>query len=252
MKRLKKNLYRRSVASFFHTVSSNSPTAWRPVKPRKYPVIYKTYTASHSIKLSKTSISSIPLERCLFERKSTRKFSGNALKIDNISSVLRLSSGIKNDSHGFLRRQYPSAGALYTLEIYVIGIHSNLELLNKAVTHYNVKKHSLEIIKETSIPTIITCFLPVNHTIVEGSGCMIIITACFDRIFQKYTERGYRYALIESGHLAQNIYLICAALNIGCCSIGGYYDEKINDLLEIGDNEKTLYIAALGQNENTI
>ena len=45
----------------------------------------------------------------------------------------------------------------------------------------------------------------------------------------------------------QNIYLTATYFNLGITSIGGFYDNEINELLGIdGINESTLYIASIG------
>ena len=63
----------------------------------------------------------------------------------------------------------------------------------------------------------------------------------------KYGDRGYRHVLAEAGHLAQNLYLISSALGLSCCAMGGYYDEEINNLLDIdGVGESIVYILAIG------
>ena len=63
----------------------------------------------------------------------------------------------------------------------------------------------------------------------------------------KYEERGYRFILMECGHIAQNLYLISEAMKLKCCSIGGFVDEKFNNLLDLqGQSEKTMYLVAIG------
>ena len=76
----------------------------------------------------------------------------------------------------------------------------------------------------------------------------MIITGTFVKAVTKYGERGYRYVLLDAGHIGQNIYLIATALNLGVVGVCGFYDDKVNSLLSIdGLNESTLYIMLLGQ-----
>lgn len=54
--------------------------------------------------------------------------------------------------------------------------------------------------------------------------------------------------MFEAGHLAQNICLLAGELNLGCCPIGGFLDEKVDRLLDIDkQKERSLYILALGK-----
>jgi SagB-type dehydrogenase family enzyme len=57
--------------------------------------------------------------------------------------------------------------------------------------------------------------------------------------------------LFEAGHVMQNAYLICTAMDLGICSVGGFLDDKINDLLNIdGINESALYLGVIGNIKN--
>lgn len=49
--------------------------------------------------------------------------------------------------------------------------------------------------------------------------------AAWDRLVAKYGDRGYRYALLEAGHMAQNILLTCTALRRAAVPIGGFLDD---------------------------
>ena len=69
----------------------------------------------------------------------------------------------------------------------------------------------------------------------------------FDRTEMKYRARGYRHIFTEYGHLAQNMYLICAALGLGICSIGGFIDDGLNKILDIdGRIESVIGVIAIG------
>ena len=52
---------------------------------------------------------------------------------------------------------------------------------------------------------------------------LIFITALFERSTFKYQDRGYRYTLLEAGHVAQNLNLVANALGYGAVNIGGFF-----------------------------
>ena len=63
------------------------------------------------------------------------------------------------------------------------------------------------------------------------------------------SERGYRYALLEAGHIAQNFILVAEALGLSTCPYGGSYDKAIEELLHIdGTTESVVYTLLLGKN----
>ncbi|MGI8420822.1 MAG: nitroreductase family protein [Gaiellaceae bacterium] len=60
--------------------------------------------------------------------------------------------------------------------------------------------------------------------------------------------RGYRFALLEAGHLAQNLLLTGTALELACIPLGGFFDRRMDDLLDLdGVNESMLYAVAVGR-----
>lgn len=83
---------------------------------------------------------------------------------------------------------------------------------------------------------------------VKKSSAVLIISAIYKRTEIKYGSRGFRYVLLEAGHVGQNIYLIASALKLKCCVIGGYLDKEINALLDLDpDQEIVLYLIALAK-----
>jgi SagB-type dehydrogenase family enzyme len=64
----------------------------------------------------------------------------------------------------------------------------------------------------------------------------------------KYGLRGYRFTLLEAGHLVQNVLLSCTALGLAAVPIGGFYDRPVDELLGVdGVNESVVYAVSLGR-----
>ena len=75
----------------------------------------------------------------------------------------------------------------------------------------------------------------------------MLISAVFNRTVIKYRDRGYRLILIEAGHLGQNISVVSAALGIKSCALGGFIDDKCNEILDLEkEKESVIYIFACG------
>jgi SagB-type dehydrogenase family enzyme len=71
---------------------------------------------------------------------------------------------------------------------------------------------------------------------------------CRSSIPSKYGLRGYRFALLEAGHVGQNLVLAATGLGLGAVPLGGYYDRPTDELLGLdGVNESTLYLVAVGR-----
>ena len=77
---------------------------------------------------------------------------------------------------------------------------------------------------------------------------MIIFTTIFQRIFWKYQERSYQYALLEAGHLGQNVYLVGTSLGLGVCAVGAFQEESLNAMIGADRHEETaVYMLAVGK-----
>jgi SagB-type dehydrogenase family enzyme len=73
------------------------------------------------------------------------------------------------------------------------------------------------------------------------------MTAMFWRSRFKYGLRGYRFALIEAGHVMQNAVLAAAALGIAARPLGGYYDRLLDALVGADSlDEASVYALLLG------
>jgi SagB-type dehydrogenase family enzyme len=82
----------------------------------------------------------------------------------------------------------------------------------------------------------------------RGASFVVVIAGIIGRTQRKYGERGYRYVLMEAGHLAQNLLLAATALGYAAFTTGGFFDENLNALLRLdGVEETVLYCAFVGQ-----
>jgi nitroreductase len=53
--------------------------------------------------------------------------------------------------------------------------------------------------------------------------------------------------LLDVGHISQSLYLATEAIGAGCCAIGGYYQDKADELVDVdGEDEYTVLCASVG------
>jgi len=135
----------------------------------------------------------------------------------------------------------PSAGGLYPIELFIII--KNVSHVKKGVYHYNREKISLNFINEFS--DIHELNVP-NNNFTRNVACMIFLVCNIDNLMGKYGARAYRYCLIECGHVGQNISIVSNNLGIKSCAIGGFYDSKVRNHLNLSDNFYPLYSYVLG------
>jgi SagB-type dehydrogenase family enzyme len=182
-----------------------------------------------------------PLWEAITDRRSCRLYAGTEIALQQLSDLVFLTNGTQD---GGRRRCLPSAGGLYPLELYVAA--TRVEGLAPGLYHYDPRAHALmRILTGDYLKAIAEAvFIP---EALEGAAAVVILTAMFGRSKIKYGERAYRFALLEAGHAMQNLCLAATALGLGSCPVGGFIDDRLNDLLNIdGVEEATLYAAILG------
>lgn len=207
---------------------------------------FKTYPRFKAFKLQQSSNVSF-LSNIINKRVSMRKFTGKAISYEIFCSLLFNSGGINRSRTNIdnSKRTYPSAGARYSLELYSIVM--NVKGLQKGLYHYNVKENILESILEENLwNTVYESFG--REIFLENAAVIFIISGVLKRTSIKYRDRGYRYMLIESGHLAQNLCLLATEFELGVCTLGGFIDDKLIKLLDLSlQNEYPIYSIAIGQ-----
>jgi SagB-type dehydrogenase family enzyme len=213
----------------------------------KKPNTHKTYpNAIKKISLPKPQFDeSIKFWDVIKNRRSTRKFKKDNLPLEDLSLLLFGMSGLTRIFPEFAFRTTPSAGGLFPIEIYPIVF--NTEGINPGVYHYDIREHSLELLKlgDFSMETTAGCL---DQMMVANSNVTFILTAIIDRSKWKYLQRCYRYIYLDAGHIGQNMYLGAEALGLGACTIGAIYDDELNQLLGIdGINETSLYVGVVGK-----
>lgn len=217
------------------------PVEWRQI-------YFKAYPRLPQIELGKPRKTSLRrnLSSILLYRSSKRDFIFSKISKGEISALLFFSAGITKRLKDWnnTSRFYPSAGARYPSEVYLIVFSS--DDFAKGLYHYNVKNHTLELLLKDDLRKYV--FKVIKQKWVKRASALLIITSAISRSEVKYNSRAYRFCLIEAGHLGQNIYLVSTALNLKCCAIGGFIDKKINSLLDLNDNsEFTSYLLVIGK-----
>lgn len=188
----------------------------------------------------------LPLLRA---RRSCRKFADRPLSLSLAARILGgayaplrqsvLPGGLEIDSRGV-----PSAGGLFPLELYPV-IH-NTPGVEEGLYHYNPVAHQLEPLRmATRVGDLSRSLLA--QRFLEGANLVVFIAAVFDRTLRKYGPRGYRYILLEAGHVGQSICLLAQEAGLASLCVGGYLDSHLNAALELeATEESVLYCIGVG------
>jgi SagB-type dehydrogenase family enzyme len=211
------------------------------------PETYKSYpNAIKTVKLPDPEFDGhIKFWEVVLNRKSVRRFKNEPLTQSQLSLLLFGMTGLTRIFPQFAFRTVPSAGGLYPIEVY--PVINNIENIASGIYHYNIAKHTLELVKEGDFRSEIAqgCL---DQQIAYNAAVNFVWTAIIERSKWKYLQRCYRYIYMDAGHIGQNFYLIAEALGLGACTIGAIFDDEINNLLGIdGIVETVLYVGVIGK-----
>lgn len=218
---------------------SRWPDEWRTT-------YYKEYKRFPHIKLLEPM--AIQFDATTFTtRRSQRDFSKDKqLTQEIISTFLYYSCGERSQQPDVrTSRTYPSGGARFPIEIYPVILRQQ-DGIDSGLYHYSFKNHALEAVWQRTFSNedIDALF---TYPWTKKASMVIVMTSVFWRSQNKYGERGYRYILIESGHIGQNMYLVGNALNLKVCALGGTRDGEIEKLIDIDSStESVTYAVAIG------
>jgi SagB-type dehydrogenase family enzyme len=189
-----------------------------------------------------------PLGGVLRTRHSTRTFTHRPIALGALATLLDSAYGVTHDLEDdgvvYRLRTAPSAGGLFPLDVYacalaVLGIECG-------VHHYDPLRHVLARLPFGADRDTVGSAL-VQTEVVDAAACVLLLVATFSRSRIKYGARGYRFTLLEAGHVAQNILLAAEALGIAAVPIGGFFDRRLSALVGAdGVDEAVVYAVAVG------
>jgi SagB-type dehydrogenase family enzyme len=193
--------------------------------------------------------SGLTLTQVIRARRSERGFDPGELTLPELATVLHAAYGVtcraSSDDPQPLRA-VPSGGALYPLEVY--AVLARVEQAEPGLYHLDPLRHALEVLSLGAPPLAVLQEAAIYPEIVEGCAATLLVTGMFWRSRFKYGLRGYRFTLLEAGHLVQNVLLMCTALGLAAVPIGGFYDRPVDELLGVdGVNESVVYAVCIGR-----
>ena len=87
-----------------------------------------------------------------------------------------------------------------------------------------------------------------DQSMLVNCAVAFIWVATSYRMTWRYGERGFRYMLLDAGHVCQNLYLSAENIACGVCAIAAYHDDEFNDLLDLKPDEQfVIYLATVGK-----
>ena len=170
------------------------------------------------------------LEKTIKSRRTIRSFIPTPLTLEQFAQLFWAAQGI-TDERGY-KRAAPSAGGLYPMDVYsVVGVNC-VEGIKEGIWHYQPRDHSVSLVSEGDLRREVAR-ASLSQMWMADAPVSFVITSEYARITSKYGNRGVRYAMIEAGHVGQNIFLQSAALGLGAGIVGAFSDEDVIRVLKI-------------------
>lgn len=200
---------------------------------------HKEYPRMPRIQLPKPEPLVMPLHEALHTRTSfSVSATERSLSLTELGTLLGNALGMKDET----LRHYPSGGALYPIETYILG--NVAEGYPSGVFHYHPKAHALEFLWKT--PTSFAMSNILRSPDIALAPQLIVFTSVWNRSGAKYGDHAYSHGLLEAGHMAENVLLVATALGMSTRPIAGYDDKVLAKLLDLDERiEQSVYAIAL-------
>ncbi len=181
------------------------------------------------------------------QRRSIRKFTSEAVTLNELSWLLWATQGIEKVFRGGIAslRTVPSGGARHPFETYLFI--NNVEDLEPGLYRYLPVEHSLVFLGEQIPPEKVSegCL---GQTFCGDCAVCFAWSAIPYRTEWRYGPASHKVIAIDAGHMCQNLYLACTACGLGTCAIGAYDQKQMDNLLGLdGEDEFTIYLAPVGR-----
>jgi SagB-type dehydrogenase family enzyme len=214
------------------------------------PLPFKPYPEAERVKLPAPVFEPmLPLAEVVARYLAETPFAAVSLSLEELGRLLHLTNGVTGQLQAgrqtVLLRAAPSAGALYAGEIYVVA--ERVQGLAKGLYYYDVANHALARLRPGSVLGEVARALERPEG-VENAAAVVLLSNVFGRYTWRYANRGYRYALIDTGHIGENLRLAAVSAGLAENAWLRFHDDLLNSILRIdGRTEAVCAVHAVGR-----
>lgn len=193
-------------------------------------------------------VAPIDLVSAIARRASRRRFLDDPLAIEELAFLLWATQGVRALKHeAAVLRTVPSAGCRHPLETYLAV--QRVTGLETGIYRYLPLDHAL--VQEQQAGSDLSARLTAatqGQRFVGEAAVVFIWSAIPIRTEWRYAEASYKVIAVDAGHVCQNLYLACEAIDAGTCAIGAYRQDLMDRLIGVdGYEEFVVYAAPVGK-----
>lgn len=179
------------------------------------------------------------LAAVLDDRHSTRRFMSDPVSGGDLAALLWADYGVQSDGG----RTVPSAGAIYPLAVFFLvgavdGLEQGIYSYDPATSRVSLLKsgdHRQELQKAS-----------LDQASVGGAPLVVVVAGQPGKMRERYGNRAERYAIMESGHVAQNHGLAAAALGLGAVTVAAFDNDDVRGILGLPSSFDVYYVLPTG------
>jgi len=172
------------------------------------------------------------LIKALQLRKSTKSYVTKEISIEDLATIMWAANGVNRPDEG--KRTAPSAYGRHYMNLYAVA--------NNGIYRYDSDKHELIFVSDENVKKQIA-----KQDYVGEASHIIVMTAELSK-FHPMTKEEIRIpaAWATSGCIAQNIYLVTNAMNMGTAYVVSMKPEVIKGKLKLKEDEVPICIMPIG------
>lgn len=187
------------------------------------------------------------LATAITARQSHRRFTSDSLTLGELAFLLWSTQGVRTVLHeAAVLRTVPSAGCRHPFETYLAvlrvegletGIYRYLPLDNALIFVHQIEDLPKHLIAATH-----------RQSFAGQAAVTFLWSVIPERTEWRYGDASYKVIALDAGHVCQNLYLACEAINAGTCAIAAYDQSVADALIGLdGVDEFVIYIAPVGK-----
>ncbi len=191
----------------------------------------------------------IDLRTAIEQRRTVREYSSQPLALEELAFLFWCTQGLKQiTKRPVTKRTVPSAGSRHAFETYLLC--NRVQGLAPGLYRYAAIDHALQEVDMGPEVNEKLTQASSGQDQVRTSAVTFVWAAVVERMYWRYSDRGYRYLHLDAGHVCQNLYLAAEAIGCGVCAIAAYNDDEVNAVLGIdGEEIFAIYMASLGKKQ---
>lgn len=179
------------------------------------------------------------------KRYSCRGFNERPIEKTKVFTLCRAAYNIHS-------KPVASAGGLYPLSVFVY-LRKEAQDLETGLYQYNEDDGCLYRLKDVYADDF--AFAVNDEDGLFNAACIFFVAADITRHMAKYANRGYRFTILEVGHVLQNLTLAAIEMGIDSVEYGGFKDDAVKRMIGLPESIEVIACWAAGyrgENERTV